>query len=308
MKAVYAIAGVSKQAHHQYHRRQRHWLLFLEGLRQEVDMIREQHPGCGLEKMYWMLRPEGIGRDRFIATFQALGYGVQRSKNYRRTTIPTHMKFPNLITGMRLDGPDQLWQTDITYLFVGARFYYLTFIVDVYTKVIKGYAVSDHMRAEANIKALQMAFKCSPADLTGLVHHSDRGSQYVDKSYQSLLLAKGIYISMGLQAQDNAYAERVNGTIKNEYLKYRSMADFKSLKRYVKQAVEHYNNKRIHNHLPGRKPPKPFEKELVNSNDQDRPTVIVYAEGKYKITGALSPRDFRPRTRPLAHDCPIVTN
>lgn len=207
-----------------------------------------------------------------------------------------------------MDGPCQLWQTDITYILVDGRYYYLTFIIDVYTKEVKGYAVSNHMRAEANIEALKMAFRHSPSKLERLVHHSDRGSQYVDKDYQKLLIQKGIYISMGLQAQDNAYAERINGTIKNEYLKYRAINDFKGLIKHARQAVKHYNEKRPHNHLPKRATPTQFTKDLLDLNDQDRPTVIVYAEGNFKIKGASSPNGFRPRAGPLAHDCPIVIN
>lgn len=305
MNKVYRVAGVSKQAHYKFQQQTHKWEMMVNQLTVEVDAIRSEHPGCGLEKIYWGLQPKGIGRDKFIAVFQSMGYGVKKQKNFHRTTIPTHIKFPNLITGMRLDGPDQLWQTDITYVYVKDRFYYLVFIIDVYTKVIKGYAVSDHMRAEANIKALNMAFRHS-GELVGLVHHSDRGSQYVDKTYQELLHQRGIYISMGIQAQDNAYAERINGTIKNEYLKYRTIRNLEELRKQVKQAVKHYNEARPHNHLPERKPPKRFVKELLNSDNQDRPTVIVYAEGNCKTSRASNPTGFKPRTGPLAHDCPIV--
>jgi transposase InsO family protein len=306
MNQVYAIAGISKQAHHQHQIRLARWIELLNNLIIEVDQIRADHPGCGLEKMHHTLHPIGIGRDRFISVFQSLGYGVRKQKNYHRTTIPTHIKFPNLIEGMRLDGPNQLWQSDITYIQVKGKFYYLVFIIDAYTKVIKGYAVSDHLRAAANQQALKMAFKNSPDNLEGLIHHSDRGSQYIDKGYQRLLSEKGIHISMGLIAQDNAYAERINGTIKNEYLQYWIIQNFKALQYYVRKAVKHYNQQRIHNQLPNRIIPMMFEEELLSLNDQDRPTVIVYAEGNHKIRGASSPSDFRPRTRPLAHDCPIV--
>ena len=308
MKQVYAIAGVSKQAHHQYQLGERNKEVLVRSLIPKVDLVRRDHPGCGLEKLYWILKPEDLGRDKFISTFQELGYGVKKLKNYHRTTIPTHIKFPNLITGMLLDGINQLWQSDITYMYVAGRHYYLTFIIDAYSKVIKGYKVSDHMRAEANIDALKMAFKCNAKPVEGLIHHSDRGSQFVDKEYQRLLIENGINVSMGMQAQDNAYAERINGTIKNEYLKYRTIKDYAGLKKLVKKEVEHYNEKRPHNHLPNRVSPKQFEKELIYLSDQDRPTVIVYSEGNYKIKGAFSPNDFRPRTGPQAPVCPIVNN
>lgn len=306
MNAVYAIAGASKQAHHQYVTSRYNKQQYIEVLRDQVDQVRDEHPGCGLEKLYWLLRPEGIGRDKFIAIFQQLGYGVKKRRLYHRTTIPTQVKFPNLITGMRLDGPNQLWQSDITYVLVKGRFYYLVFMIDAYTKVIKGHAVSDHLKAEANIKTLKMAIKSTQSDLSGLIHHSDRGSQYIERYYQHLLLQKGVYISMGLQAQENAYAERINGTIKNEYLIYRDITTFEQLKREVKRAIKHYNHQRPHNHLPERMTPWLFEQQCLSWEHRDRPTVIVYAEGKNKLNGASSPFEFTPRTGPLAHDCPIV--
>jgi transposase InsO family protein len=144
---------------------------------------------------------------------------------------------------MRVDNAYQIWQSDITYFEVNGRFYYLSFIIDVYSKVIKGYSVSNSLKAESNIKALKMALKNSPDSLKGLIHHSDRGSQFVDKGYQKILSDNGILISMGIQAQDNAYAERINGTIKNEYLKYRTINSFEGLKKHTRQDVNHYNNK-----------------------------------------------------------------
>lgn len=307
MNQIYQMAGVSKQAYHQKKKRKSRESLLLSDLVVQVDQIREDHPGCGLEKLYRSLRPDWVGRDKFIAIFQELGYGVVKKKNFHRTTIPTHIRFPNLISGMAITDQNIVWQTDITYFYVIDRYYYLVFIIDIYTKVIKGYAVSDHMRAEANIKALQMAFQSSRGqDLGMLIHHSDRGSQYVDRDYQKLLNDRGIHISMGICAQDNAYAERVNGTIKNEYLGFKKIRSLQDLRKEVRKSVTHYNHKRIHDHLPNDLSPIDFQNELVNLNDQDRPMVIVYADGNYKIREASSFSDFRPRKEPQVHDCPIV--
>lgn len=113
---------------------------------------------------------------------------------------------------------------------------------------------------------------------------------------------------MGICAQDNSYAERINGTIKNEYLQYWKIDNLLQLRRRVKQAVNHYNSQRIHNHLPGNRTPLQFEKEMINLTDQERPKVIVYAEGNYKIHQASSQVDFRPRQEPQVHVCPIVIN
>src|SRR5690554_5282340 len=135
-----------------------------------------------------------------------LGYGIRRVKNYRRTTTPTHLDYPNLIEGMRVHAPYQVLQSDITYFDLGAELYYIVFIIDVYTKEVLGYNVGDNMRKEANIKALKMALEgIAPEQREKMIHHSDRGSQYGSREYKKLLTDNGIQISMGMKAQDNAY-------------------------------------------------------------------------------------------------------
>jgi len=236
-----------------------------------------------------------------------LGYRVRSKVNFRRTTIPSHLRFPNLIEGLLVYDKNRVWQTDITYFEVKDQFYYITFIIDIYTKVIRGYHVSDHMRAEANLIALQMALS-EVGSVNGLIHHSDRGSQFTDTRYREVLTKNEIHVSMGIIAQDNAYAERINGTIKNEYLKPKTITTFNQLKTQVRIAVNHYNEKRIHKHLPGKQSPREFERQLVNLTTQNRPKVIVYTEGNCKIRAALSRPDFNPETEPQVHVCPMVTN
>ena len=161
--------------------------------------------------MYDTLKPGFIGRDRFIALMMRLGYRLKRNKNYKRTTIASKLYYPNLIKGRLVSAPSVVWQSDITYILVGSCYYYAVFIMDVYTKKIVGYQVSDHMRGTANLAALRMALQTHPAPR---IHHSDRGSQYTYKRYVEMLKTKGSQLSMCLSAQDNAYAERINRTIK----------------------------------------------------------------------------------------------
>jgi hypothetical protein len=153
-----------------------------------------------------------------------------------------------------------------------------------------------------------MALKNCSGSLTRLIHHSDRGSQYIEKGYTDLLKKNKIQISMGMKAQDNAYAERINGTIKNEYLKYWEPKNLEELQLMLRKAVNHYNNKRVHNNLPDRMSPVQFEKSLLDLTSQRRPTVIIYAEGNYKIKVASSHFDFKPKEEPLTHNCPIEIN
>lgn len=305
MSAVYQVAGISKQAYYQYFIRERAFAAEICELIVLVNEIRREHPGCGLEKLYYTLKPETMGRDKFIEAFMDLGYGVRWVKNYHRTTIPGTLRFPNLITGMLVYCPNQIWETDITYFRVVNRFYYVVFIIDIYTKVIVGYQVSDHLRAEANMAALRMALRAKNPD-EGLIHHSDRGSQYTSDDYMELLDKNGIIVSMSTCAQENAYAERINGTIKNEYLIHWDIKDFRSLKSSVAKAVRHYNLCRLHDSLPGRTTPVRFSEDYLNLSDQERPKVIVYADGNYKVREASNLPDFRPGTGTRAYVCPII--
>ena len=270
MNAIYREVGISKQAVAQYERRQLVFHSQLTQLMAEADELREEHPGCGVKKMYETLSPDFMGRDRFIEVMMELGYRVRRKKNYRKTTSSTAKYYPNLIKGMKVNGPCQLWQSDTTYIQVGDRFYYATFIIDVYTKKIVGYKVADNLRATANVAALKMALKHHPAPR---IHHSDRGHQYIYSEYTRILRSQGTELSMAKIAQDNAYAERINKTIKEEYLNHWKPMDLKQLISMVNKAVNHYNHKRHHNHL-GKISPVNFEKSLSGINSRKIITIF----------------------------------
>lgn len=305
MRFIYKIARVSKQSAHKYFKHEDELSKKLSDLLVEADELKEEHPGCGVEKMYQTLQPEWLGRDKFISLFMQLGYRVRTQKNYQKTTIPVHSQYKNLIQGLMVQDRNIIWQTDITYFRIGNRYYYIVFIIDVYTKRILGYKASDNLREEANLAALRMAFKNSNGNLGRLIHHSDRGSQYIDTDYIELLNSKRIMISMGEKAQDNAYAERINGTIKNEYLKYWGINSLNELRKKLTKAVNHYNIKRKHNEIPDRMTPVEFDKSLLDLESQRRPTVIIYAEGNNKIKAESSRFDFKQKREPLAHNCPI---
>lgn len=275
LNSLYRVVGITKQAVFKHQKAQLVFDFKLMNLLVEVDELRHEHPGCGVEKMYDTLKPDFLGRDQFIEVFMELGYRVKRNKNYVRTTMPTHLRYPNLIEGKYVTGPNQVWQSDITYFYLNGRFYYIVFIIDVYSKKIMGHKVSDNMRADANIQALKIALREKGENGQELIHHSDRGSQYVEKRYLKLLSDNNIKVSMGKKAQENAYAERINGTIKNEYLKRWNIKDFKSLRSRVRRAITHYNEKRIHRNLPNKQSPLTFEKNFLSLSKSDRPRVFI---------------------------------
>jgi transposase InsO family protein len=271
MNQLYQTIGISKQAVVQYAKRQKVFDQKMDQLIIEADELRLEHPGCGVEKMYNILKPDFIGRDRFVSTMMGLGYRLRHKKNYRRTTIASKLYYPNLIKGMQVSCPSAIWQSDITYIPIGSAHYYAVFIIDVYTKKIVGYSVSDHMRASANVMALKMALRDHMAPK---IHHSDRGSQYTYKQYVDMLKGKGTKISMALCAQDNAYAERIHKTIKEEYLDYWKSENFSQLKRNVIKAVYNYNTKRRHNNI-GTSPVE-FEKTWSLFRPEQRPLITIF--------------------------------
>ena len=282
LNALYRTIGISKQAIYKQEIRMRQIALQTYELRCQIDLIREDHPGCGLEKLYYQLHPDWIGRDRFVKLFNSLGYCLNEHKKFIKTTLPIPIQYPNLIEGLLVFGVNTVWQSDITYYRIGEEMYYIVFIEDIYSRRILGYQASSHMRAQANIKTLQMSLKTRDCDLTGTIHHSDRGSQYIDKGYLKMLEDRDMLVSMGLRGQDNAYVERINGIIKNEYLKHWTISSFKELKVSLERAVNHYNSKRIHRSLPGRLSPIDFEEIIKNNPGNNTLNEWIYSD-KLKI-------------------------
>lgn len=304
-RLLYDVAGTSEQAVSQHRKStQKKYRYYLE-LRSLVEQYRKSHPGSGLRRIYDQLGPLGIGRDRFITSMKAMGMQLFVKPNRKRTTIPGFLRFPNLIKGLLVWRENHVWQTDITYFTVRLETYYLIFIIDIYTKFIKSFKVSRSLHAYNNLACLKQAIKNNRGRLKMLIHHSDRGSQFTSIEYLNALMDNGIKISMAGKGQDNAYAERINGTIKNEYLEYREIKNYSQLLRWTKQAVLHYNTVRQHSYLPKGMTPESFTEKLVSLDYQERPKVIVYTDGNSAVRednvflNSITKKDRQ------AHICPI---
>jgi putative transposase len=246
MNDMYVIAGVTKQGHMQAIERENAWKAKVVEYLGLIATTRILHPGMGLRTMYAQLQPEGIGRDAFIDLGMEFGYRLQEVKVAHRTTFSVKSaRFKNLLGGMRLTGVNQGWVSDLFYFPINGQHFYISLIMDVYTRQLVGYSIADNMRAENNVAALKMALeRTGIEDFCGyLIHHSDRGSQYVSDAYTDLLLKYGVLISMSTSALDNAYAERVNGTIKNDYLSRWEIDSFSKLVCKGAEAIENYNNR-----------------------------------------------------------------
>lgn len=277
MNQIYQIAGVSKQGHSQAIVRQgilnNKYVVYV-GL---MHWVRELHPGMGLRTMYEQYQPEGIGRDAFIAL--GLQEGL-RLKAYQSPTITTKSvksaRYKNLLVDFEVTDVNQLWVSDITYYYLNDRHYYIVLIMDVYSRRIVGYNVADNMRAENNIAALNMALTLRGISNyeQQLIHHSDRGAQYISNDYTDLLDSYGILISMCTNVLENAHCERLNGTIKNDYLRRWGITMQKDLYRSTAKAVHNYNH-RHHKSLP-KMTPIEFETYVKELSLEDRPRVPIF--------------------------------
>jgi transposase InsO family protein len=150
--------------------------------------------------------------------------------------------------GKKVNGPGQLWVSDITYLRIRDGFVYLSLITDAYSRKIVGFHLSQHLKAQSCIIALNKAINSWTATRQALVHHSDRGIQYCCDMYVSLLMEKGIKISMTQNGSpyENAMAERVNGILKDELGLDKTFASYADAVAPTHRAIDIYNRLRPH--------------------------------------------------------------
>jgi transposase InsO family protein len=247
-----------------------------------MEQTREIHPGMGLRTMYDMLQPDGIGRDAFIVLGLQEGFRLKAMEKKTRTTwsIKSH-RYGNLLGGRRFTDVNQLWSSDITYVFCLDKFYYVVLIMDVYSRRILGYSLADNMRAENNFNALKMALNLRGIDHYHhqLIHHSDKGSQYASDIYTQTLEGYGIQISMCEEVYENTHIERVNETIKDQYLGRMEIKDEKDLQQKLAGVIETYNIKRPHQSLNARTPLQ-YELEIKNIPKEKRTKMEIYTVQK----------------------------
>jgi len=278
MTSLYQLVGVSRQAHQQMVSKQARQDILEAEVVTAALQLRKRHPRMGIRKMYEKLQPVGMGRDRFESLLVAQGFRLSRKRNYHRTTYSClpWQAYDNHITGLTLTGKNQLWVSDITYVRCGEEYLYLFLILDVYSRKVVGWHVSDRLKAEGNVQALKMALRgYKSGELAGLIHHSDRGSQYIYQGYTQLLHHHGIRISMGNKAWENAHAERINGILKNEYILEQDYTNLEELVKVTRKSVSLYNQERPHWNLPGRLSPTEFEKSLRGVPPEGKPSYLV---------------------------------
>lgn len=241
-----------------------------------VEAIYEQTKGrYGSPRIARELSAQGrcTSRKRVARLMRDKGLVARRRKRFRRTTDSNH-RFPiaeNLLArNFATPAPNQVWVTDLTYIWTREGWLYLSAILDLYSRAVVGWAMSDRIDTELCLTALAMAARTRrpPA---GLVHHSDRGSQYASHEYRQALAHHGMICSMSRRGDcwDNAVAESFWGTLKNELADEMDFASRAEARRVIFEYIEgFYNLRRRHSAIEYR---SPREHELLYSNQTEAP-------------------------------------
>jgi transposase InsO family protein len=240
-------------------------------LRDAIQRIALGWPSYGRPRITAELRRRGwtVNPKRVHRLLREDNLLCVRKRKFIVTTDSNHGRkvYPNLARGLVLTGVDQLWRADITYVRLREEFVFLAVILDAFSRRVIGWALDRNMEDELTLTALRMALSRRSIQ-PGLVHHSDRGSQYASKDYTDLLKANQIDISMSRKGNpwDNAACESFMKTLKYEEVlrnEYRDLAEaFASIPEFLEKV---YNQKRLHSAL-GYLPPVEFEAQLAAKN------------------------------------------
>ncbi len=259
LQLICSLYGKTRQAYYDHRKEENKTSIAYMIVLTLVGEIRKDIPRMGGRKLHHVLVAEfekhgiKIGRDQLFDLLRFHGLLIRRRKRGVRTTDSYHWlrKYQNLVEVLKLTCPEELWVADITYIKTSQGYSYLSLITDAYSRKIVGYALHPTLEATGCVKALQMAIKQRTYNTPGLIHHSDRGIQYCCSDYVELLKSEAIAISMTENGNpyDNALAERMNNTIKNDYAPEKIYHNQKEAAVTIDRIVHSYNDRRPHQSL-----------------------------------------------------------
>ncbi|MEM9091835.1 MAG: IS3 family transposase [Cyanobacteria bacterium P01_F01_bin.53] len=223
-----------------------------EALKKAIADVAGRYPTYGYRRITKQLQREGwtVNHKRVSRLMRELGLLAKRKIRRKRTTNSVHgyKRYPNLVKGLLVEWPEQVWVGDITYIRLREEFVYLAVLMDVFTRSIRGWHLDRTMEKSLTITALEKGLKHHVPD----IHHSDQGVQYAANDYVQLLEGNGIAISMaGVgKAYENGYAERLIRTIKEEEVDLSEYRNFNEVYERIEEFLEEvYMKKRIHSSL-----------------------------------------------------------
>ena len=241
-----------------------------QGVRDALQRLALANPRYGYRRLGAELRRSGrqVNHKRVLRLMREDNLLCLRARPFVPMTTDSRHDWeivPNLTHGLVLTDIDQLWVADITYIHLAEEFAYLAVVLDAFSRMVIGWALETHLRAELAIEALKMALARRRPAPDRLIHHSDRGVQYACGDYKTLLAAHRIRSSMSRVGNpyDNAKAERFMRTLKEEEVDGRAYRDANLARTRIGTFIEEvYNRHRLHSAL-GYRPPAEFEQLLV---------------------------------------------
>lgn len=280
--------GADRQVYYRAVKKEERQKLIAQQIIMMVRNVRLKMPRIGARKLYYLLHTQlrelKVGRDRLFEILRANHLLIEPKRQYQITTNSHHRfrKHKNLIENLRIKRPEQVWVSDITY--VGTRDHpmYLALVTDAYSKKIMGHNLSDSLNVKGSVNALNMALKNRKYKSVEMIHHSDRGLQYCSNDYQELLNKENIKCSMTekYDPYQNAVAERVNGILKQEFIKGIHVKEIKLMSQLINESINIYNDERPHLSCSFKTP-----KEMHN---QKKIEIKTY-KNKNRIKASLDP-------------------
>ena len=256
MKWIYQCFGISKQAYYQRLKNNAVKEKQHEIVLQLIRKVRRRMPKTGVKKLYKHIKKDLIkndikmGRDALFDLLRSYGLLVKKTKRFHITTDSNHFfyKSPNLIKDLEITHAEQVLVCDITYIKIDRGHAYLALVTDAYSKKLLGWKLDDNMRVSLVKQALEMAYKNLMYNHKHIIHHSDRGIQYCCPDYSEFAEKRNFLLSTTQQYDpyENAIAERINGILKYEFGLINTIKNIEIAQKMIKQAVEIYNNERLH--------------------------------------------------------------
>lgn len=281
MSKLFELLEYSRQAHQQKQQRvlenaERNALVVEQG-----RLARIKYARVGSRRLYYMAGISAVGINQFESLMSGAGLTVQplRRQIHGTDSRGHKHKYPNLLYGgYELCDVNELVVSDLTYFKNESGLYYICLQTDVYSQRIVGYSGAKDKRSLHAIKALEMTIKLrGKASMECTIHHSDYGSEYRSDEYIKILLDHKMQISMAASCLENAYAERRNGTIKNDFLLYSesTIGNLCQLRKALDIAIYRYNHEVVQAKL-GYRTPAMYEAWIASLPPAERPRKQLY--------------------------------
>lgn len=231
-------------------------------LMRELDMLYLDNPAFGSRQMTACLKRKGfeVNRKRISRLMKTMGIEALYPKPRVRTTIPGYIKFPYLLTGVKICSENQVWCTDITYIPVNGGFFYLVVFLDLYSRYVLSWKLSNSLESGFCIEALELAFQHGLPEII----NSDQGVQYTSHAYLDLVTEKGAKVSMSGKGKcwDNIFAERLWRTLKYEEVYLKEYDNYCEASINISNYIEFYNKQRPHSALKYKTPLEVYQGKL----------------------------------------------